>query len=116
MRIGELSRRTGASVRSLRYYEERGLLRPERTASGQRLYEESDVERVGIVRELLAAGLGTTAIDDVLPCIADPSGQTSLLTERLMQERDRLTHEIAHRVATRDALTRVIDAAPPIAG
>lgn len=38
MRVGELSRRTGASVRSLRYYEECGLLASERAASGQRHY------------------------------------------------------------------------------
>jgi DNA-binding transcriptional MerR regulator len=34
MRIGELSRRTGVSQRSLRYYEEQGLLMPARLASG----------------------------------------------------------------------------------
>lgn len=114
MRIGELSQRTGASIRSLRYYENRGLLAPKRTVSGQRCYEESDAERVGIVRELLTAGLSTAAIDAVLPCMTDPASQTSLLTERLMRERDRLTAEIEKRVATRDALTKIIETAPPI--
>ena len=42
------------------------------------------------------------------------STQTSLLTERLIEERDRLTREIAQRVATRQALTRIIEAAPPL--
>ena len=39
MQIGELSARTGASVRMLRYYEEHGLLEPERTESGYRVYQ-----------------------------------------------------------------------------
>ncbi|UFU05366.1 MerR family transcriptional regulator [Ruania halotolerans] len=114
MRIGELAQRTGASIRSLRYYENRGLLAPARTVSGQRQFDESDVHRVSLIRQLLAAGLGTAAIADVLPCMSDPAAQTSLLTARLMKERDRLTKEIEERVTTREALTGLIDAAPPL--
>lgn len=40
MRIGELARRTGVSVRALRYYEEQGLLVPARAANGYREYTE----------------------------------------------------------------------------
>lgn len=114
MRIGELSRRTGASIRSLRYYEERGLITPQRSRSGQRHYAESDVSRVAIIRQLLVAGLGTETIGDVLPCMADPGSQTSLLTERLIAERERIDNEIAQRVATRRALTTIIEASPPL--
>lgn len=114
MRVGNLARRTGASIRSLRYYEECGLLAPTRSASGQRHYDESDVDRVALIRQLLAAGLGTAAINDVLPCVADPASQTSLLTARLMQERDKLTEEIAQRLAAREALNQIIEAAPSL--
>ena len=113
MRIGELSRRTGASIRSLRYYEDCGLIVPSRSSSGQRMYQTADVDRVLLIRQLLAAGLGTSAINDVLPCMADPASQTSLLTMRLIQERDRLNQEIEQRVATREALSRIIASAPP---
>lgn len=116
MRVGELSRRTGASVRSLRYYEECGLIDASRSGSGQRHYEASVVDRVVLIRQLLAVGLGTTAIADVLPCMAEPAAQTSRLTERLIVERDRLTEEIAQRVVTRDALGQLIDAAPALDG
>ena len=47
LRIGELSRRTGVSVPTLRAWERRyGLLQPQRTAGGQRLYTHDDVSRV----------------------------------------------------------------------
>ena len=114
MRIGELSERTGASIRSLRYYEERGLLRAERSPSGQRHYDPGSVERVRLIRDLLAASLGTEAIADVLPCIAEPAGRTTALTDRLLAERDRLEGEIHHRTTMRDALQQLIDAAPPV--
>ncbi|TDD15156.1 MerR family transcriptional regulator [Kribbella turkmenica] len=48
--------RTGVSERLLRYYEDRGLLRPERLPSGYREYAESDVDLVGRIRTLPAAG------------------------------------------------------------
>ncbi|TVU59258.1 MerR family DNA-binding transcriptional regulator [Paenarthrobacter nitroguajacolicus] len=38
MRIGELSTRTGVSVRSLRYYEQQLLVEPQRTSAGHRIY------------------------------------------------------------------------------
>ena len=46
MRISELSRRTGVSERSLRYYEEQGLLAAGRTPGGHREYGEWAVDRV----------------------------------------------------------------------
>jgi DNA-binding transcriptional MerR regulator len=66
--IGELSRRTGVSSRLLRYYEEQGLLVSERDANGYRSYGENAPERVERIRELLAAGLTTKAIRELLPC------------------------------------------------
>ncbi|MBB5959876.1 DNA-binding transcriptional MerR regulator [Saccharothrix tamanrassetensis] len=57
MLIGELSERTGATVRMLRYYEQHGLLTPQRTESRYRVYDEADVERVRSVRCLIASGL-----------------------------------------------------------
>ena len=51
MRIGDLSAATGASARSLRYYEQQGLLASERSSGGQRHYPESAVERVTLISE-----------------------------------------------------------------
>lgn len=62
MRIGELSAATGASPRSLRHYEEAGLLAPGRAANGYRVYDETDAVRVRNIRYLLECGL---TLDDV---------------------------------------------------
>ncbi|MFD5435368.1 MerR family transcriptional regulator [Kitasatospora sp. NPDC127067] len=72
MRIGELARLTGVSTRLLRYYEEQGLLRPDRTAAGYREYGEQDTVRVWQIRSLLAAGLSTRIIAELLPCATGP--------------------------------------------
>ncbi|WP_416563805.1 MerR family transcriptional regulator [Nocardia testacea] len=68
MRIGELAAATGTSRRLLRYYEERGLLTPDRSANGYRRYPESAVRDVARIRRLLAAGLPLRVITDVLEC------------------------------------------------
>ena len=65
MRIGDLAARAGVSVRSLRYYEEQGLLTSTRSAGGQRHYTESDVERVAFVQRLYAAGLSSRTLIDM---------------------------------------------------
>lgn len=57
MLIGELAEKTGATVRMLRYYDQQGLLTPQRTDSRYRVYDESDVERVRSVRCLIGSGL-----------------------------------------------------------
>src|SRR6478736_1450662 len=58
LRIGELSRRVGVSVESLRAWERRyGLLDPSRTQGGFRLYGEADVARVLSMRANLRRGL-----------------------------------------------------------
>ena len=58
LRIGELSRRVGVPVESLRAWERRyGLLTPSRTQGGFRLYGEDDVARVLAMRANLEGGL-----------------------------------------------------------
>lgn len=51
--IGEVADRTGVTQRTLRFYEEKGLLRPpERMEGGFRLYSDADVERIGSIRNM----------------------------------------------------------------
>ncbi len=65
--IGELSRRTGVPVKTLRFWSDEGLLPPAtRSTSGYRLYAEDATIRLDLVRTLREAGLGLEAIKKVL--------------------------------------------------
>ena len=66
MLISELSRKTNASVRSLRYYESKNILDPKRLENGYREYDDTAVERVKKIKLYLSLGLN---IDDVLKII-----------------------------------------------
>jgi DNA-binding transcriptional MerR regulator len=69
MLIGELAQRTGVSRRSLRYYEQHGLLRARRGPNGWRDYEESAVHRVRTIARMLGSGLTVAAIKQLEPCL-----------------------------------------------
>jgi DNA-binding transcriptional MerR regulator len=69
LRIGELAKRAGTTPRTIRYYEELGLLpeAPERDAGQHRLYGESDVERVlRLLRLKNLLGLSLDELRDVI--------------------------------------------------
>ncbi|WP_214411669.1 MerR family transcriptional regulator [Sphaerisporangium fuscum] len=70
MKIGELSRETGVAIRLLRYYEAQGLLTSRRSEGGHRLYGPESPATVARIRTLLAAGLPTKVIRDLMPCFA----------------------------------------------
>jgi DNA-binding transcriptional MerR regulator len=86
VRIGALSEMTGVSVDVLRSWERRyGLLSPERTAGGFRLYTEADVSRIKAMRSLLAAGVSASeAARQVLsgPAPAAADAETALADVR----------------------------------
>lgn len=69
MKIGELSRRSGVSIRMLRYYEAQGLLKPHRTGSGYRIYSALDEQTVERIKLLGAAGMTLATIRLFAPCI-----------------------------------------------
>ncbi|MGW4533375.1 MerR family transcriptional regulator [Nocardia sp. NPDC004340] len=113
MRIGELAKRTGVSDRSLRYYEEQGLLVADRTPGGQRDYPELAVDRVIHIQELFAAGLNSKKIFEILPCMRDVDGganerATPELVDELRSERDRIDRTIADLLRSREVLDDVI--------
>ena len=117
MQIGELADRTGVAQRLLRYYEERGLLTPQRTGAGHRTFEESDIPRVEIIRALLAAGLNTAMIRIMLPCTEYQAGQLvptcpEMLTH-LTGEQDRQAASIAQLERSKQAIEGILAAAPP---
>ncbi|WP_433338613.1 MerR family transcriptional regulator [Spirillospora sp. CA-294931] len=116
MRIGELARRTGVSERSLRYYEQQGLLTADRTPGGHRDYPERAVDRVIRIQELFAAGLHSAKIAEILPCMRDADGgpseiATPRLVDDLTGERARIDRMITDLLRSRDVLDEVIDTA-----
>jgi DNA-binding transcriptional MerR regulator len=119
MLIGEMARRAGTSTRTLRYYEEHGLLAARRGANGYRVYDTVDVSIVRNIRALLDIGLGVEDIRPFVAClragnpVADACPDSVAVLRRRLDEVDRAIDDLA---AVRDRLRRrLADAAanPP---
>src|SRR4051812_28332313 len=67
LQIGEVAERVGLSLRTVRYYEEQGLLTPEsRTAGGFRLFSEEQVDRLLLIKQMKPLGFSVQEMCDLL--------------------------------------------------
>ena len=70
MRAGEVARRAGVNVETLRYYQRRGLLpEPTRMPGGHRRYDEETVRSLCAIKEAQAAGFTLAEIEDYLKVV-----------------------------------------------
>ena len=125
MRIGELAARFGLNPKTIRYYEEIGLLpRAARLDSGYRRYDERDAERLGFIRRAKMLGLSLDEIRDILSMQqtdSPPCGQVLNLIDikisaidRRKAELETFRAELANlRAAWTDEDERVRQAAAP---
>jgi DNA-binding transcriptional MerR regulator len=118
VRIGELAKATGVSTRSLRYYEEQGLLPVSRGANRYRDYDERAVRVVAFIQDLYRAGLSSEIIRQILPCAgsAQPQGDCTELLARVRQVRDQLAHQEQQLALRREMLERYLSGAAAPAG
>lgn len=98
---GEIAKLCGVSVRTVQYYDTRGILTPsELTEGGRRLYSEDDLKRMKIICFLRDAGISINNIGELLS-EDDPSSVISVLLE---QQEQLLREEVQERQAKLDML------------
>ncbi|APG83816.1 MerR family transcriptional regulator [Sinorhizobium americanum] len=96
--IGDLSRRTGVKIPTIRYYEQMGLIAaPERSEGNQRRYEKRQFERLAFIRHARDLGLSIEAIRELLAL--------SEHSERPCGEADRIASE--HLASVREKIARL---------
>lgn len=94
MQIGQVAERTGLSLRTIRFYEENGLVIPTaRSEGGFRLYSEKEVSRLEVIKRMKPLGFTLEEMQELLTLLADlesGSGDRRQLADRL-----RMFHEAA---------------------
>ncbi|GAB3939517.1 MerR family transcriptional regulator [Micromonospora vulcania] len=114
MRVGELARRTGTTVRALRYYESAGLVVPRRLSNGYRDYDPIALRLVAQIRELMALGLSVEETRPFVESIADGSDDSDVCAAALATYRSTVAtmqERIGKLTAQRNELDARLDAA-----
>ena len=120
MQIGEVAERTGLSLRTIRYYEEVGLVAPSaRTPGGFRLYTDEDVARLELVKQMKPLDFSLDEMRDLLTTLDRaaaqdvPAAEAAVLGERVAMYReladsrvDALRSQLAHAERFAAELTR----------
>lgn len=92
--IGEFARLTDLGVHTLRYYEQEGLLCPERNASNRRCYSESDLAWVDFIKRLKATGMPIKEIKRYAELRAIGESTLNERMEMLIEHQEQLEKQI----------------------
>jgi DNA-binding transcriptional MerR regulator len=111
LKIGDFARLAGTNLRTLRYYEELGLMLPaSRSTGGFRYYRRTDLNRLGMIRDLQELGLNLDRIRELMDTRGAGQDRAEFL-ERVraaLMEQDRL---LAQRIQDLDAQRKQIELA-----
>ena len=117
MQIGQVAERTGLSLRTIRFYEENGLVVPTaRSEGGFRLYSEGDVARLEVIKRMKPLGFSLEEMQELLALLHALEHATDGRSELL--DRLRMFHEaaVAQVTALRDQLAVAEGFAGDLAG
>ncbi|WP_295823695.1 MerR family transcriptional regulator [uncultured Microbacterium sp.] len=116
MQIGELAERTGLSIRTLRHYDEIGLLRPSaRTEGGFRLYTADDESRLLLIRRMKPLGYSLEQMGELLSVVdgLETDSSDEALRARLADIRDEAhqrREDLRRKVAAADEFIAQLEA------
>jgi MerR family glutamine synthetase transcriptional repressor len=102
--IGIVMKLTDLTARQIRYYEQRGLVIPARTAGNQRLYSFNDVERLLKIKDLIEKGVNIAGIKQVLQPVSKDSEEATVLNEQTEVKRKELTDSQLHKLLKQQLL------------
>lgn len=108
MRIKEAADLLGASARSIRFYEEKGLIHPKKDKDNQyRFFEEEDLERLRNIIALREIGMPLTRVKEVLSQL--DVGETGMLLSHLERQRSAMVDEWAKLRDAVETTEKMID-------
>ncbi len=112
MKIGEVAQRAGVSVKAVRYYERLGLITPERSSNGYRVFDDRHLRILEELRELSSEGIPPSRARPFIDCLELGHEHGDDCVSSLAVYRDsiaELDSMIRSLVDRRDALTRRLD-------
>lgn len=109
LRIGEVARRTGLPVKTIRYYCDEGLLQPRaRSESGYRLFDEENLAELTIIRSLRAMDVSIPELARILEVRRAGVCNCSVLKDSITAKMESINLRIDELAAMKDELARLL--------
>lgn len=109
LRIGEVARRTGLPVKTIRYYCDEGLLQPRaRSESGYRLFDEENLAELTIIRSLRAMDVSIPELARILEVRRAGVCNCAVLKDNIAAKMDSINLRIDELAAMKDELARLL--------
>lgn len=113
MTIGKLALAAGVGVETIRYYERSGFLpKPERLASGYRVYSTASVNKVRFIKEAQALGFTLKEITDLLGLTDDPDADCATVNKKARAKLTEIDDKIRRLKAMRTSLNKLAKYCP----
>ncbi|MGG7645016.1 Cu(I)-responsive transcriptional regulator [Rhodovulum sp. YNF3179] len=110
MNIGEVAQRSGLPAKTIRYYEEIGLVAPPRDANGYRAFRESDLHKLAFLGRARALGFTIEDCRALLALYEDHSRASADVKRIARLHLDRIDEKITELQAMRGTLSQLIEA------
>ena len=110
MNIGEAARRSGLPAKTIRYYEEIGLVRPGRSGNGYRAFSETDLHILAFLGRARTLGFSIEDCRALLELYQDDSRESARVKEIAQIHLRRISSKIAQLESLRSTLATLVDA------
>ena len=104
--IGVAAQLAGVHPQTLRIYEQKGLVSPQRTSGNTRMYSQADIERLELINELTSEGINLAGVTRIL----DLQGRLDARDEEIddLHKRVRRLADRVHELETRESVSRLM--------
>lgn len=110
MHIGEVAQRSGLPAKTIRYYEDIGLVRPLRSANGYRAFRESDIHKLTFLGRARALGFSIEDCRTLLGLYEDESRESAQVKAVAQEHLAAIDDKISQLVAMRETLSELVQA------
>jgi len=110
MNIGEVSDRSGLPSKTIRYYEDIGLVRPQRSGNGYRAFRETDLHKLAFLGRARALGFSIDDCRTLLDLYEDESRESAQVKAVAEEHLAEIDNKIAQLRSMRETLSHLVDA------
>lgn len=110
MNIGDVADLSGLPAKTIRYYEDIGLVEPLRSANGYRSFRQSDVHKLAFLGRARALGFNIEDCRSLLKLYADTDRASAEVKQIAEEHLDRIDRKIAELTEMRATLSHLVDA------